>query len=79
MAVETFLQIDEIEGEAQAKGHEGAMVVLDWGWGLGQSGTLHTAPTGRAVAGKSTLHNFTPHPLARFIHEAAFASQIGRA
>lgn len=57
MAVETFLKIDE--GEAQTKGHEGAMVVLHWGWGLGQSGTLHTASTGRGTAGKATVDDLT--------------------
>lgn len=33
-----------------AQGHAGEMIVLDCGWGLGQSDTLHKAPFGRAAA-----------------------------
>jgi type VI secretion system secreted protein Hcp len=59
MAVETFLKIDGIAGEVLAEGHEGAMAVLHWSWGLGQSGTLHTAPSGRASAGKVAVDDLT--------------------
>jgi hypothetical protein len=59
MAVHTFLQIDGIEGEVQAKGHEGAMVVLNWGWGFGRSRTLHTALIKRGTAGKSNVEVLT--------------------
>ncbi|MCK2056119.1 type VI secretion system tube protein Hcp [Methylobacterium sp. 37f] len=41
MAVDIFLILDGIEGEAQDKTHENKIDVLAWSWGAAQSGTTH--------------------------------------
>lgn len=41
MAVDMFLKLDGIDGEAQDKKHKGEIDVLAWSWGASQSGTTH--------------------------------------
>ncbi|MEM9635889.1 MAG: type VI secretion system tube protein Hcp [Pseudomonadota bacterium] len=41
MAVDYFLKIDGIPGEAQDKTHKDEIDVLAWSWGASQSGTTH--------------------------------------
>jgi type VI secretion system secreted protein Hcp len=41
MAVDMFLKIDGIKGEAQDHKHENEIDVLAWSWGMGQSATSH--------------------------------------
>lgn len=48
MAVDMFLKIEGIEGEAQDKAHAKEIDVLAWSWGMSQSGTTHTGPGGGA-------------------------------
>ena len=48
MPANIHLQIEGVEGEAQDSGHEGWIDVLSWGWGLNQSGTMHTGGGGGA-------------------------------
>ena len=38
-AVDMFLKIDDIDGEASDKNHEGEIDVLSWSWGMTQSGS----------------------------------------
>jgi type VI secretion system secreted protein Hcp len=42
MAVDMFIKIGDIKGEAQDKDHMEEIDVLAWSWGLSQSGTTHT-------------------------------------
>ncbi len=41
MAVDYFLELDGINGEAQDKTHKDKIDVLSWSWGCSQSGTTH--------------------------------------
>lgn len=46
MAVDMFLKIDGIEGEAQDAAHKKAIDILAWSWGMSQSGTTHMGSGG---------------------------------
>jgi type VI secretion system secreted protein Hcp len=41
MAVDIFLKLDGIKGEAQDQKHKDEIDVLAWSWGMAQSGTTH--------------------------------------
>jgi type VI secretion system secreted protein Hcp len=41
MAVDMFLKLGTLKGEAQDKVHKGEIDVLAWSWGASQSGTTH--------------------------------------
>jgi type VI secretion system secreted protein Hcp len=55
MAIDTFLKLGSIKGESVVKGFEDQIQVLSWGWGMTQSGTMHTASGGGA--GKVDVHD----------------------
>ncbi len=46
MAVDMFLRLEGITGEAQDKVHGGEIDVLAWSWGASQSGTTHVGSGG---------------------------------
>ncbi len=46
MAVDIFLKLDGIKGEAQDAKHKGEIDVLAWSWGMSQSGTTHMGSGG---------------------------------
>lgn len=46
MAVDMFMKIKDIKGEAQDKGHKHEIDVLAWSWGASQSGTTHVGGGG---------------------------------
>lgn len=46
MAVDMFLKLDGVKGEAQDKWHKEEIDVLAWSWGMSQSGTMHTGGGG---------------------------------
>ena len=48
MAVDMFLKLDGVTGEAQDKAHEKEIDILAWSWGLSQSGTTHMGSGGGA-------------------------------
>lgn len=48
MAVDMFLKIEGIKGEAQDAKHKDEIDVLAWSWGMSQSGTTHMGPGGGA-------------------------------
>ena len=48
MAVDMFLKIEGIKGEAQDSKHKDEIDVLAWSWGMSQSGTTHMGPGGGA-------------------------------
>ena len=41
MAVDMFIKIGDLKGEAQDKSHKDEIDVLAWSWGMSQSGTTH--------------------------------------
>ena len=41
MAVDMFMKIPGVEGEARDGVHKGEIDVLAWGWGMSQSGSAH--------------------------------------
>ena len=41
MAVDVFLKLEGIKGEAQDDKHKEEIDVLAWSWGMSQSGTTH--------------------------------------
>ncbi|MBX3679380.1 Hcp family type VI secretion system effector [Cognatazoarcus halotolerans] len=48
MAVDMFIKIGDIKGEANDKTHKESVDVLAWSWGLSQSGTTHMGSGGGA-------------------------------
>lgn len=46
MAVDMFLKVDGIPGEAQDTVHAGDIDILAWSWGMSQSGTTHVGSGG---------------------------------
>jgi type VI secretion system secreted protein Hcp len=46
MAVDMFLKIEPVKGEAQDKAHMDEIDVLAWSWGMSQSGTTHMGSGG---------------------------------
>jgi type VI secretion system secreted protein Hcp len=59
MAVDMFIKIDTIDGEAQDSKHKKEIDVLSWTWGLRNAGSAHSG--GGAGAGKVNVQdlNFT--------------------
>jgi type VI secretion system secreted protein Hcp len=57
MAVDMFLKMDPIKGEAQDKSHMDEIDVLAWSWGMSQSGTTHMG--GGAGAGKVNVQDLS--------------------
>lgn len=46
MAVDMFMKIGDLKGEAQDDKHKDEIDVLAWSWGMSQSGTMHTGGGG---------------------------------
>lgn len=57
MAVDMFLKVDGIAGEAQDKAHAGEIDVLAWSWGVSNSGTTHMGSGGGS--GKANVQDFS--------------------
>ncbi len=57
MAVDIFLKLDGIDGEAQDAKHKKEIDVLSWSWGASQSGTTHMG--GGSGSGKATFQNLS--------------------
>jgi type VI secretion system secreted protein Hcp len=55
MAVDIFIKIGDIKGESQDKTHKDEIDVLNWSWGMTQSGNMHTGSGGGA--GKVDIKN----------------------
>ena len=49
MAVDMFLKLTDIKGEAQDDSHKEEIDVLAWSWGMSQSGTTHVGGGGGSV------------------------------
>jgi len=57
MAVDMFLKLDSIEGEAQDATHGKEIDVLAWSWGASQSGTTHMGAGGGG--GKANIQDLS--------------------
>ena len=57
MAVDMFMKIDAVDGEAQDSKYKKAIDVLSWTWGMSNSGSAHVG--GGAGAGKVNVHDLT--------------------
>ena len=57
MAVDMFLKIDTVEGEAQDTKHKKEIDVLSWSWGMNNNGSAHVG--GGAGAGKVNVQDLT--------------------
>jgi type VI secretion system secreted protein Hcp len=55
MAMDMFIKIGDLEGEATDSVHKGSCDVLAWSWGLSNSGTAHVG--GGAGAGKVNVQD----------------------
>ena len=50
MAVDMFIKIDTVDGEAQDSKHKKEIDVLSWSWGMSNAGSAHAG--GGAGAGR---------------------------
>lgn len=57
MAVDMFMKVGDIKGEARDKSHSDEIDVLSWSWGLSQSGTMHIS--GGGGAGKVSVQDLS--------------------
>ena len=57
MAVDMFMKIDTVDGEAQDAKHKKEIDVLSWSWGVSNSGSAHNGSG--AGAGKANVHDLT--------------------
>ena len=57
MAVDMFMKIDTVDGEAQDSKHKKEIDVLHWSWGMNNSGSAHNGSG--AGAGKVNVHDLT--------------------
>ena len=57
MAVDMFMKIDTIDGEAQDTKHKKEIDVLSWSWGMSNAGSAHNG--GGAGAGKVNVQDLT--------------------
>ena len=57
MAVDMFMKIDSVDGEAQDSKHKKEIYVLSWSWGMNNSGSAHNGSG--AGAGKVNVHDLT--------------------
>jgi len=57
MAVDMFMKIDTVDGEAQDSKHKKQIDVLHWSWGMNNSGSAHNGSG--AGAGKVNVHDLT--------------------
>lgn len=66
MAVDCFLELSGIKGEAQDKTHKDKIDVLSWSWGASQSGTTHMG----SGAGGGKAH-FQDISISKFVDKAS--------
>jgi len=57
MAVDMFMKIDTVDGEAQDSKHKKQIDVLHWSWGINNTGSAHNGSG--AGAGKVNVHDLT--------------------
>ena len=57
MAVDMFMKISDVKGEAKDGTHKDEIDVLSWSWGMNQSGTGHVG--GGLGSGKVNVHDMS--------------------
>ena len=57
MAVDMFIKIDTVDGEAQDSKHKKEIDVLSWSWGMSNAGSAHAG--GGAGAGKANVQDLS--------------------
>jgi type VI secretion system secreted protein Hcp len=57
MAVDMFMKIDTVDGEAQDSKHKKEIDVLAWSWGMSNSGSAHTG--GGSGSGKVNVQDLS--------------------
>lgn len=83
MAFESFLEIKEIPGESQKKGHEDQMDVLSYQLGVVQTGSFQTGGPGGG-AGKAEFHDisivkYVDKATAKLFEACAAGTHFGKA
>lgn len=68
MAVDMFIQIGDIKGEATDKTHKEKIDVLAWSWGLSNSGTTH-----HGMGGGSGKANVQDLSFTKYVDSASHA------
>ena len=66
MAVDIFIKIGDIKGESMDKAHKDEIDVLNWSWGLAQSGNMHVG--GGGGAGKVNIQDLS---LTKYVDKAS--------
>lgn len=57
MSIAMFVKFDGIEGESKDAAHTGETDILDWRWGLSQSGSMHTGTAGGKASVQDLIIN----------------------
>ncbi len=68
MAVDMFLKLTGIDGEAQDSKHKNEIDVLAWSWGISQSGSMHMA--GGGGSGKASFQDIS---LTKYVDSSSTA------
>lgn len=66
MAVDMFLKLEKIDGEAQDAEHKGEIDVLAWSWGVSQSGITHMGQGGGG--GKANMQDLS---ITKYVDKAS--------
>lgn len=66
MAVDMFLKLSDVKGEAQDDKHKDEIDILSWSWGMTQTGTTHMGPGGSA--GKVNVRDVT---ITKYVDKAS--------
>jgi type VI secretion system secreted protein Hcp len=66
MAVDMFLKLEGIDGEAQDDSHGKEIDLLAWSWGMSQSGTFHAGAGGGA--GKASFQDIS---ITKYVDKAS--------
>ncbi len=59
MAVDMFLKLGDIKGESQDLAHRDEIDITNWGWGLSQTGSMHSGTGGGSGKADFTNLNLT--------------------
>ncbi|EED42933.1 hypothetical cytosolic protein [Enterocytozoon bieneusi H348] len=57
MATDMFLKLGDIKGESKDQVHRDEIEISKWGWGMSQTGSMHTGSGGGA--GKVNIENLS--------------------
>lgn len=74
MAVDMFLKIGDLKGEAKGAKFEGMIDVLAWNWGMAQSANMHSGSAGGGGGGRADVHDLT---LTKWIDKATPNLMLG--